>query len=70
MHLPTAAAPPPKTALPAATGSHFVDPGVSATVLSVHEMQSEELELPVLVEALPGGQLVQSDLDDAPVADK
>jgi hypothetical protein len=33
-------------------------------------MQSEELELPFLFDAFPGGHLLQSDLDDAPVADK
>ena len=70
IHLPTAAAPPPKTALPAATGLHSVDPGASATVLSIHFLQSEEIVLPVFVEAFPGGQLVQSVLDDAPVADE
>ena len=41
-----------------------------AYVFGRHEMQSDDFVLPVLLEAFPGGQLVQSVADDTPWADE
>ena len=58
------------TIVPCGTVSHFVDPETFATVLFLHSMHEEEFVFAVLSEAFPGGHLLQSDFEEAPVADE
>ena len=68
MYLLTTAAPPASTTVPISAASHTDDPEVCATVLFLHSMQSVSFVLPIVFEALPGGQALQFDLDEAPSA--
>ena len=56
--------------VPCGTVSHFVDPETFATVLFLHSMHKEEFVFPFLSDAFPGGHLLQSDFEEAPVADE